>query len=177
MRSKLVPKMICAGFLLATAVLLYASTPSATPRKEQTEAQTPNTAGADAQTPQLDYEFFKTRVEPIFLKRRSPEHARCYVCHQMMRHGGGPLSLEMLPAGANFWTEEQSRKNFEVVSKLVVPGNPSLSLFLRMPLAPEAGGLADTHQGGRQFASEDDPDWKNMKAWVMGEKATVSSAR
>ena len=32
------------------------------------------------------------------------------------------------------------------------------------PLAPEVGGLADTHQGGRQFASEDDPDWKNMKA-------------
>jgi len=117
------------------------------------------------QVPQLDYEFFKTRVEPIFLKSRSEDHARCYVCHQVMRHGGGPLSLDMLPSGASFWTEEQSRHNFEVVSKLVVPGNPSLSLFLRMPLAPEAGGLADTHQGGRQFASEDDPDWKNMKAW------------
>jgi hypothetical protein len=83
----------------------------------------------------------------------------------------------MLPPGANFWTEEQSRRNFEVVSKLVVPGNPSLSLFLRMPLAPESGGLADTHQGGRQFASEDDPDWKNMKAWVLGQKAGGSSAQ
>jgi hypothetical protein len=156
------PKIISAGFLIVTAVLLYAATPSAT-------AQTP--ASADAQTPQLDYAFFKTRVEPIFLKKRSDEHARCYVCHQMMRHGGGPLSLEMLPAGASFWTEEQSHRNFETVSKLVVPGNPSLSLFLRMPMAPEAGGLADTHQGGRQFASEDDPDWKNMKAWVLGQKA------
>jgi len=77
----------------------------------------------------------------------------------------------MLPAGADFWTEERSRKNFDVVSKLVVPGNPDLSLFLRMPLAPEVGGIADTHQGGRQFGSQDDPDWKNMKAWVMGEKA------
>jgi hypothetical protein len=81
----------------------------------------------------------------------------------------------MLPQGASFWTEEQSRHNFETVSKLVVPGKPELSLFLRMPLAPEAGGLADTHQGGRQFASEDDPDWKNMKAWVMGQKAGGSS--
>jgi hypothetical protein len=156
------PKIISAGFLLVTAVLLYAAIPTAT-------AQTP--APADAQTPQLDYEFFKTRVEPIFLKKRSDEHVRCYVCHQMMRHGGGPLSLQMLPSGASFWTEEQSRQNFETASKLVVPGNPSLSLFLRMPMAPEAGGLADTHQGGRQFASEDDPDWKTMKAWVLGQKA------
>jgi hypothetical protein len=160
------PKIISTALALATVALLYASTPRAT-------AQTP--APADAQTPQLDYTFFKTRVEPIFLKHRSDDHARCYVCHQMMRHGGGPLSLEMLPQGASFWTEEQSRHNFETVSKLVVPGNPDLSLFLRMPLAPEAGGIADTHQGGRQFASQDDPDWKNMKAWVMGQKAEGSS--
>ena len=167
MISRILPKIIFAGFVVATAVLLYASIPTAT-------AQTP--ASSDAQTPQLDYEFFKTRVEPIFLKKRSDEHARCYVCHQISRHGGGPLSLDMLPQGKAFWTEEQSRHNFETVSKLVVPGNPSLSLFLRMPLAPEAGGLADTHQGGRQFASEDDPDWKNMKAWVLGQKASGPSS-
>jgi len=168
MLSRILPKIISAGFLVATAVLLYISTPPAT-------AQT--AASADAQTPQLDFEFFKTRVEPIFLKKRSDDHARCYVCHQISRHGGGPLSLDMLTPGKSFWTEEQSRHNFEIVSKLVVPGNPSLSLFLRMPLAPEAGGIADTHQGGRQFASEDDPDWKNMKAWVLGEKAAGSLAK
>jgi hypothetical protein len=167
MISRVLPKIIPAGFLLAAAVLLWVFVPSS-------PAQTP--AGPDAQAPQLDYEFFKTRVEPIFLKKRSDDHARCYVCHQMMRHGGGPLSLEMLPTGASFWTEEQSRRNFETVSKLVVPGKPELSLFLRMPLAPEADGLADTHQGGRQFASQDDPDWKSMKAWVLGQKAGGSSA-
>ena len=168
MISKVLAAIIFAVFVLAAAVILSVSAPFATAQ----------TAGSpDAQKPQLDYEFFKTRVEPIFLKKRSDEHARCYVCHQVMRHGGGPLSLDMLPPGASFWTEEQSRHNFEVVSKLVVPGDPSLSLFLRMPLAPEAGGLADTHQGGRQFASEDDPDWRSMKAWVMGEKVTSSSAK
>jgi hypothetical protein len=166
MISRILPKSFAAVFLVATGVLLYAFTPRAT-------AQT--AASTDTQPPQLDYQFFKARVEPIFLKKRSDEHVRCYVCHQVSRHGGGPLSLEMLPPGASFWTEEQSRRNFETVSKLVVPGNPSLSLFLRMPLAPEAGGLADTHQGGRQFASEDDPDWKNMKAWVLGQKAGGSS--
>jgi hypothetical protein len=167
MISRVLPKIISACFAVAAAILLCVFAPFGT-------AQTAGSPGAHA--PQLDYEFFKTRVEPIFLKSRSEDHARCYVCHQVMRHGGGPLSLEMLPAGASFWTEEQSRHNFEVVSKLVVPGDPSLSLFLRMPLAPEAGGLADTHQGGRQFASEDDPDWQNMKAWVLGQKAGGSSA-
>jgi hypothetical protein len=162
MISRMLLKIVFAGFVVATAVPLFTSTRLA-------KAQAP--ASPDAQAPQLDYGFFKTRVEPIFLKKRSEDHARCYVCHQVMRHGGGPLSLEMLPEGASFWTDEQSRHNFEVVSKLVVPGNPDLSLFLRMPLAPEAGGLADTHQGGRQFASQDDPDWKNMKAWVLGQKA------
>jgi hypothetical protein len=167
MISRVLPKIISAGFVVAVAILLWLFAPSVT-------AQT--SGSPDAKTPQLDYEFFKTRVEPIFLKKRSEDHARCYVCHQVMRHGGGPLSLDMLPTGASFWTEEQSRHNFEVVSKLVVPGDPSLSLFLRMPLAPEAGGIADTHQGGRQFASEDDPDWKTMKAWVMGQKAGGPSA-
>jgi hypothetical protein len=166
MISKVLPKIISAGLLVAAAILMYAFAPRAT-------AQT--SEGPDAQAPQLDYEFFKTKVEPIFLKKRSDDHARCYVCHQMMRHGGGPLSLDMLPAGASFWTEEESHENFDTVSKLVVPGKPELSLFLRMPLAPEAGGLADTHQGGRQFASQNDPDWQNMKAWVMGEKAGSSS--
>ena len=167
MNSRVLPKIISACFAVAAAILLCVFAPFGT-------AQTSGSPGAHA--PQLDYEFFKTRVEPIFLKSRSEDHARCYVCHQVMRHGGGPLSLDMLPPGASFWTEEQSRRNFEVVSKLVVPGDPSLSLFLRMPLAPEAGGLADTHQGGRQFASEDDPDWQNMKAWVLGQKAGGSPA-
>jgi hypothetical protein len=164
---RVLPKIISAVFVVAVAVLLYVFAPIAT-------AQT--SGGPDAQTPQLDYQFFKTRVEPIFLKRRSADHARCYVCHQVAHHGGGPLSLEMLPPGMSFWTEEQSRRNFVAVSRLVVPGDPAASLLLRMPLAPEAGGLADTHQGGRQFASEDDPDWKNMKAWVLGQKAGGASA-
>ena len=131
MNLRMAPKLISAALLLATAVLLYVSAPAA-------RAHSP--ARPDPQEPQLDYEFFKTRVEPIFLKKRSDDHARCYVCHQVSRHGGGPLSLEMLTPGKSFWTEEQSRRNFETVSNLVVPGDPSKSLFLRMPMAQEAGG-------------------------------------
>ena len=157
--------IVVSGLAGAAAVLLYATAPRAA-------AQTSGTAAI--KRPQLDYEFFKARVEPIFLKKRSEDHARCYVCHQMAHHGGRLFSLEMLSPGMSFWTEEQSRRNFETLSTLVVPGDPSKSLLLRMPMAPEAGGLADTHQGGRQFASEDDPDWKTMKAWVLGQKAGAS---
>jgi hypothetical protein len=171
MDSSLRLKIIFASFVVASAVAFYAPVPYAGERPAKASAaQTASTS-----KPSLDYEFFKTRVEPIFIKKRWPDHSRCYVCHEISRHGGGPLSLEALPAGASFWTEEQSRRNFEVVSKLVIPGDPMSSLFLLMPLAPEVGGLADTHQGGRQFRSQDDPDWKNMEAWVRGQKAGGSS--
>jgi hypothetical protein len=115
----------------------------------------------------LDYEFFKARVEPIFLKKR-PDHVRCYVCHSESTNA---FKLEKLPEGKAFWTEEQSRRQFEAISRLVVPGQPEKSLLLHRPLAPEAGGHA-YHSGGRQFKSRDDPEWKTIAAWVNGEKLT-----
>lgn len=163
MVSNIRPKRNLASFLVVSAAALFAPVPFA--------AQEPA-----ASRPTLDYEFFKTKVEPIFLKKREPDHARCYVCHETSHHSGRDFFLERLAPGASFWTEEQSRANFKTVSKLVIPGNPMASLFVIMPLAPEAAGIADTHQGGRQFRSQDDPDWKNMAAWVRGEKAGGSSA-
>jgi hypothetical protein len=172
MISKAGLKRIVVSIAVAWAVTLCGPAPfAAAPSAAKRAAQAPSAA-----RPTLDYEFFKTRVEPIFIKKRWPDHSRCYICHEISRHGGGPLSIEPLPPGASFWSEEQSRHNFEVVSKLVIPGDPLSSLFLLMPLAPEAGGLADTHQGGRQFRSKDDPDWKNMEAWVKGQKGGGSSA-
>jgi len=131
-------------------------------------AAQPATSGSEKP---LDYMFFKNRVEPIFLKRRG-EHARCYVCHE---EGRNRLRLEKLTAGATSWTEDQSRRNFEAASHLVVPGNPLKSRLLMHPLAPEAGGDPSpmgVHYGGRQFASIDDPDWKTLAEWVNGQKAS-----
>ena len=119
-----------------------------------------------SKTPMLDYDFFKTKVEPIFLKKREG-HTRCYVCHE---ESNNAFRLEKLPAGAAFWTEEQSRKNFDTVSALVLPGDPANSRLLLQPLAPEAGGNT-FHSGGRQFSSEDDPDWKTLAQWVTGQTA------
>lgn len=166
MVSTMRPKMIFAGFAVALALVLYA--PALFAGGQPAEA--PAAQAASGTAPTLDYEFFKTRVEPIFLKIRSEDHVRCYACHQVTRHPAN-FHLEVLPKGEKFWTEEQSRKNFETLTKVVVPGAPLSSLLCLMPLDPQAGGLADTHQGGRQFTSQNDPDWKNIKAWVLGEKA------
>ncbi len=118
--------------------------------------------GAQAQV--LDYEFFKTRVQPIFLEKR-PGHTRCVVCHSERTNTA--FRLEKLAPGAKTWTEEQSRRNFETVSRLVVPGDPQAGLLLTHPLAPEAGGSA-YHSGGRQFASRNDPEWKVLSQWARG---------
>ena len=115
-----------------------------------------------ARAQSLDYEVFKSQVEPIFLKKRG-DHVRCVVCHS--ERSNNAFRLQKLPKGAAFWTEEQSRRNFEVVSRLVVPGDPGKSLLLHHPLAPEAGGSA-YHTGGRQFADRNDPDWKTIARWA-----------
>ena len=119
-------------------------------------------AGVRAQA--LDYEFFKTRVQPIFLEKR-PGHTRCVVCHS--GRSNNAFRLEPLTPGSKAWSEEQSRRNFEMVSRLVVPGDPQAGLLLTHPLAPEAGGSA-YHSGGRQFASRDDPRWKILSRWASG---------
>ncbi len=119
-------------------------------------------APAWAQT--LDYEFFKSQVEPIFVTKRAG-HTRCYVCHN--ERSNNAFRLEKIAPGASFWTEEQSRRNFAMVSRLVVPGKPEASLLLLHPLAPEAGGSA-YHSDGRQFESRDDPAWQQIARWVRG---------
>jgi hypothetical protein len=113
----------------------------------------------------LDFNTYRTRIEPIFLKKR-PGHARCVVCHEA---SSSTLHLEPLPPNATPWTEEQSRRNFESVSRLAVPGNPNASRLLIHPLATDAGGDY-FHGGGRQFASRDDPDWQTIAAWIAQAK-------
>jgi hypothetical protein len=155
MISKDAAKKTASTFLTAALLLLCGTAHSAAAQS----------AGEAASAQALNYDFFKARVEPIFLRRRAG-HARCYVCHE---ESATAFRLEKLPAGADFWTEEQSRKNFQVVSHLVVPGNPASSRILIHPLAPEAGGDAN-HNGGRQFENKDDPDWKTLAEWVGGAK-------
>jgi hypothetical protein len=119
---------------------------------------------ARAQTA-LSYDYFKANVQPIFVTKR-PGHTRCIVCHAGANNA---MRLTPLAAGAANFNEEQSKTNFETVSRIVVPGKPMESHFLTHPLDPHFGG-GMYHSGGRQFETTDDPDWKKMAAWVNGAK-------
>ena len=134
------------------------------------------TAGLNSSNPQdtgkLDFAFFKTSVEPIFLKERDG-HARCYGCHNSSNR---IFHLATLTPGLTEWTEEQSRENYQSASQLVVPGRPQASRLLVHPLSPEAGGDA-FHSGGRQFASQEDPDWMVLAQWVRSASVASPSDR
>ena len=119
-------------------------------------------ASSPAASGSLDYGFFKTKVQAVFLARRAG-HARCVVCHTF---NNAAFKLVPLSPGSTTWNEEQSRLNFELVKRVAVGGLESK--LLKHPLAEEAGG--DPHHGGaQQFASQQDPDWLTLKAFVSGE--------
>ena len=121
------------------------------------------TDASTATTSLLDYEFFKTRVQPILMTPRKG-NARCIACHA---GGGGNSYMEPLPPGSATYTEEQSRRNFARVARLVVPGDPMKSLLLINPLDHEAGG-SEWHGGGKHWHSQDSPEWRALAAWVNG---------
>ena len=72
---------------------------------------------AASSTASLDFAFFETQVQPIFLARR-PGFTRCVVCHG---GEGGSAFLEPLSPGATTWTDEEARSNFDRVLRLVTP--------------------------------------------------------
>jgi hypothetical protein len=110
--------------------------------------------------PGLDFATFRDRVQPVFLEKLDG-FARCYICHSQ----GTTFRLQRLGAGRAAWTEEESRKNFEAVQRLVVPGKPEASRLLLMPLAHEAGGT-EFHPGGKRWTSKSDPEWQKLAQWV-----------
>jgi len=127
----------------------------------------PATAAASS-VPALDFEYFKVRVQPIFLAKR-PGHARCITCHAT-----GQPRLIALTEGATTWNDEQSRQNFAAWQRVVAPGDPTSSRLLTHPLAKAAGGDV-FHGGGRHWQSQSDPEFQTLVAWVRGEKLAPSS--
>jgi len=110
----------------------------------------------------LDYGFFKARVQPILLAQR-PGHARCISCH---KHNN-QMRLQPLSPGSAAWNEDESRKNFEAVRRVVVPGSLNSRLLVH-PLAEVAGGDF-YHSGGKHWTSQSEAEWQTLKAWVLGQ--------
>jgi YVTN family beta-propeller protein len=143
-----------------------------TPKRNHTAVQ--SDGPVQQQTP--DFAFYRTNVEPIFLRPRGgfgPGTAPCVTCHVS---SATPLKLQKLSEdgkGSAYWTEEQSRRNYEAASRLVMPGQPDSSRLLRKPLAASAGG-ASYHVGGTFWQSRDDPEWQILAEWVR--KGTTPAA-
>lgn len=124
--------------------------------------QDPKSEQAGTSGSTLDFETYRTQIEPIFLKRRDGD-VTCYSCHSVLQTR---MKLQRLEPGKDTWNEAQSRKNFEVVAMLVSPGKPMESHLLLHPLAHEAGGDPQ-HTGGKFWKTQDDPEWKMVAAWVL----------
>jgi hypothetical protein len=141
--------------LVAAFLIHYPAT--AVPRAQGTGAPAPSA---------LDFEFFKTKVQPIFLARREG-HTRCVSCHSK----GTPMRLQALSPGAATWSDEQSRRNFLAVQARVIPRDLASSKLLMHPLLSEGGGDF-YHSGGKHWNSFLDPEWQTLANWVCGRKAS-----
>jgi hypothetical protein len=113
-----------------------------------------------------DIESYRGTVEKVFMTERggtTPGMAACVMCHTWQTKVR--LSLET-PATDAGWTVEQSRKNFDVVTKLVNTAAPATSRLLLKPLDPAAGGMG--HTGGTYWKSRTDPEYLALLKWIQG---------
>jgi hypothetical protein len=122
----------------------------------------PNTY-VPAPEPALDFEFFRACVQPVFATPREG-HIRCTNCH-----ASGIIGFAPVPQTSGTWSDQDAKRAFQVLSRLIIPGNPEQSRFLVKPLHPDGGG-SYTHNGPRRWQSRDDPEWRMLAGWIRGER-------
>ena len=114
--------------------------------------------------PELDFTFFRSCVQQVFRNPREGQ-IRCSNCH-----GGGQMGFAPVPSeGRSEWNDEEAKRAFQVVSRLIIPGNPDQSRFLHKPLHPEGGG-SYAHNGVRRWPNKKDPEWQMLASWVRGDR-------
>src|SRR5262245_65090476 len=113
-----------------------------------------------------DIESYRGTVEKVFTADRGgtmPGYAACVMCHTWQTSVRFSLETPSTNAG---WTTEQSRRNFDVVTKLVNTAEPENSRLLLKPRTPEAGGLG--HAGGTYWTSREDPEYQRLEERGVG---------
>ncbi len=116
-----------------------------------------------APEPALDFEFFRACVQPVFANPREG-HIKCSNCH-----AGGLAGFAPVPQGGGAWDDQEARRAFQSISRLILPGNPEQSRFMLKPLHPDGGG-SYTHNGPRRWQTRDDPEYRMLAGWVRGER-------
>ena len=157
---------ILLALALPLSLIACSEQESTTPAATQ-QAASQASGGSVAPNKGLDYDSYIATIEPIFLKHGGGfvgTDTSCVACHTTQANA--PLGLQPLTEenGVAFWTEEQSRQNFENVVMLVNPSAPESSRLLLAPLATTAGG--DRHSGGNFWNSTDHPDYRTIANWI-----------
>jgi hypothetical protein len=121
---------------------------------------------AAAESP-LDFDFFRACVQPVFANPREG-HIKCSNCHS-----AGLIGFAPVPQNGTTWSDQEARRAFTTITRLILPGNPEQSRFLLKPLHPDGGG-SYTHNGPRRWQSREDPEWRMLAQWVRGERKGAS---
>jgi hypothetical protein len=116
-----------------------------------------------AKEPAIDFAFFRSCVQPVFQNPREG-HIKCSNCHN-----AGLIGFAPVPSDGKAWNDEEAKRAFGVITRLIVPGNPEQSRFLLKPLHPDGGG-SYAHNGVRRWATRKDPEWQMLAGWVRGER-------
>ena len=159
-----------AGLSLIAGVVIVAG---ASPTSESLGSAQPLEASADASTDgatlQDPFDYYRANIEPLFLRPRgypgtAGAPATCISCHAWQTNVRFSLEEPTQTPNGGFWTEEQSRRNYDVVTQLVNASDPESSRLLLKPLAQQAGGLA--HTGGTHWRSTEDPEYQVALEWI-----------
>ena len=113
--------------------------------------------------PPVDFEFFRACVQPMFANPREG-HIQCSNCH-----AAGLIGFAPAPQDGKAWSDQEAKRAFATVTRLIIPGNPEQSRFLLKPLHPDGGG-SYTHNGPRRWPTRNDPEWQLLAQWVRGER-------
>jgi cytochrome c553 len=115
--------------------------------------------------PPLDFEFFRACVQQVFAKPKEG-HIMCSRCH-----GAGQMGFAPVPGeGRAAWNDKEAKQAYQVISRLIIPGNPEQSRFLLKPLHPDGGG-SYAHNGVRRWQNREDPEFRMVADWVRGKRS------
>ncbi len=111
----------------------------------------------------VDFQYYRSCVHPGVLSVGNYGQLSCTSCH-----AGGLAGFAPRSASGGTLTEAEARQGFEVLQRLIVPGDPDRSRFLLKPLHPDGGG-SYAHNGVRRWQNRNDPEWQTLAAWIRGE--------
>ncbi len=91
-------------------------------------------AATDAEALQVPFDYYRANIEPLFLRPRgypgsTRGQAACVMCHVWQTKVRFSLEEPTETPNGGAWTEEQSRRNYEMVTRLSMPPTRSRAGF------------------------------------------------